>query len=202
MLRSTLSTFLFPLFVSAGFGQSSHPTGELFRVNHGGVERSYRLHIPAAVTEVEEKHPLFRGYLMQGLGVLAKNRWLPLIFTSTLFGLMHIANPEIGKLGYMLMVYYIGTGFLLGIMTLMDEGLELALGFHAANNLIAALLLTADWTAFQTNSILKDISVPEMSNLEVFFPVFVIYPLILIVFSKKYQWTDWKEKLFGSVTAD
>ena len=137
----------------------------------------------------------FRGYLMQGLGVLAKNRWLPLIFTSTLFGLMHIANPEIGKLGYMLMVHYIGTGFLLGIMTLMDEGLELALGFHAANNLIAALLLTADWTAFQTNSILKDISEPEMSNLEVFFPVFVIYPLILIVFSKKYQWTDWKEKL-------
>ena len=66
---------------------------------------------------------------MQGLGVLAKNRWLPLIFTSTLFGLMHIANPEIGKLGYMLMVHYIGTGFLLGIMTLMDEGLELALGF-------------------------------------------------------------------------
>jgi membrane protease YdiL (CAAX protease family) len=144
----------------------------------------------------------FRGYLMQGLGVLAKNRWLPLIFTSTLFGLMHIANPEIGKLGYMLMVHYIGTGFLLGIMTLMDEGLELALGFHAANNLIAALLLTADWTAFQTNSILKDISEPEMSNLEVFFPVFVIYPLILIVFSKKYQWKDWNEKLFGSVTAD
>ena len=87
-------------------------------------------------------------------------------------------------------------------MTLMDEGLELALGFHAANNLIAALLLTADWTAFQSNSILKDISEPEMSNLEVFFPVFVIYPLILIVFSKKYQWTDWKEKLLGSVTAD
>ena len=37
----------------------------------------------------------------------------------------------------------------------MDEGLELALGFHAANNLCGALLLTADWTAFQTNSILK-----------------------------------------------
>ena len=37
----------------------------------------------------------------------------------------------------------------------MDEGLELALGFHAANNLIAVLLLTADWTAFQTHSILR-----------------------------------------------
>jgi membrane protease YdiL (CAAX protease family) len=143
---------------------------------------------------------LFRGYLMQGLGVLAKNRWVPLILTSTLFGLLHIANPEIDKLGYVLLVHYIGTGFLLGIMTLMDEGLELALGFHAANNLIAALLLTADWTAFQTHSILKDISEPEMSNVEVFFPVFVIYPILLIVFAKKYKWTNWKEKLFGTVT--
>ena len=142
----------------------------------------------------------FRGYLMQGLGVLVKNRWIPLIFTSTLFGLMHIANPEIEKLGYVLLVHYIGTGFLLGIMTLMDEGLELALGFHAANNLIAALLLTADWTAFQTHSILKDISDPEMSNVEVFFPLFVIYPILLIVFAKKYNWSNWKEKLFGTVT--
>ena len=143
---------------------------------------------------------LFRGYLMQGLGVLAKNRWVPLIFTSIIFGLLHIANPEIDKLGYILLFHYIGTGFLLGIVTLMDEGLELALGFHAANNLIAALFVTADWTAFQTHSILKDISDPEMSNVEVFFPVFVIYPILLIVFAKKYNWSNWKEKLFGTVT--
>ncbi|CAI8352572.1 MAG: Uncharacterised protein [Formosa sp. Hel3_A1_48] len=143
---------------------------------------------------------LFRGYLMQGLGVLTKNRWVPLIFTSTLFGLMHIANPEIDKLGYLLLVHYVGTGFLLGIMTLMDEGLELALGFHAANNLIGALLLTADWTAFQTHSILKDISEPEMSSAEVFFPIFIIYPILLLVFAKKYKWTHWKNKLFGPVT--
>ena len=143
---------------------------------------------------------LFRGYLMQGLGVLTKNRWVQLIFTSTLFGLMHIANPEIDKLGYLFLVHYVGTGFLLGIMTLMDEGLELALGFHAANNLIGALLLTADWTAFQTHSILKDISEPEMSSAEVFFPIFIIYPILLLVFAKKYNWTLWKNKLFGPVT--
>src|SRR5690606_28813504 len=64
---------------------------------------------------------LFRGYLMQGIGVLAKNRWLPLIITSVVFGGLHMANPEVDKLGPVIMVYYIGTGFLLGIMTLMDE---------------------------------------------------------------------------------
>ena len=107
---------------------------------------------------------LFRGYLMQGIGVLCKNKWVPLIFTSVLFGLLHIANPEVEKIGYILLVHYIGTGFFLGIITLMDEGLELALGFHAANNLFTALLVTADWTAFQTNSVLRDISDPEIGS--------------------------------------
>ena len=94
---------------------------------------------------------------------------------------MHIANPEVGKLGYIIMVYYIGTGFFLGIITLMDEGMELTLGFHAANNLVGALLVTADWTAFQTDSILKDISEPSAS-FDVLFPIFVIFPILLIIF--------------------
>ena len=111
---------------------------------------------------------------------------------------MHIANPEVEKLGLGIMVYYIGTGFFLGILTLMDEGLELALGFHAANNLITALLVTADWTAFQTNSIFKDVSEPAL-GWDVLIPVFVVYPLLLLYFSKKYGWKNWKDRLFGRV---
>jgi len=141
---------------------------------------------------------MFRGHLMQGLGIMAKNRWVPLIITSILFGIMHAANPEVGKLGYGIMVFYIGTGFFLGILTLMDEGLELALGFHAANNLTAALLVTADWTAFQTNSIYKDVSEPTF-GWDILIPVLVIYPILLWVFSKKYGWSNWKDRLTGKV---
>ncbi len=141
---------------------------------------------------------LFRGHMMQGIGIMAKNRWVPLVITSVLFGVMHIANPEVDKLGMGIMVYYIGTGFFLGILTLMDEGLELALGFHAANNLIGALLVTADWTAFQTNSIYRDVSEPAL-GWDVLIPVLIIYPIILVIFSKKYGWTNWKERLAGRV---
>jgi hypothetical protein len=145
---------------------------------------------------------LFRGYLMQGLGVLAKNRWVPLLITSVVFGMLHIANPEVEKLGYTIMVYYIGTGLFLGIMTLMDEGMELSLGFHAANNLFTALLVTADWTAFQTHSILKDLSDPvEAGFTDIFAPVFVLFPILLFIFSKIYKWENWKEKLFGKIEA-
>ncbi len=140
----------------------------------------------------------FRGYLMQGIGIAAKNRWVPLVITSLVFGLMHIANPEVAKIGYIIMFYYIGTGFFLGILTLMDEGLELALGFHAANNLVTALLVTANWTAFQTHSVLKDMSEPE-AGLDIFIPLLVVYPIILLIFARVYKWTAWKDKLFGPI---
>ncbi|MCB0424311.1 MAG: CPBP family intramembrane metalloprotease [Mangrovimonas sp.] len=143
---------------------------------------------------------MFRGYLMQGIGVIAKNRWFPLLVTSSIFGLLHIANPEVEVMGKTIMIYYIGTGLFLGIMTLMDEGMELALGFHLANNLFTALLVTADWTAFQTYSVFKDLSDPkEAGFVEIIMPVFVIFPILLFIFSKKYKWTNWKDKLLGRV---
>ena len=143
---------------------------------------------------------LFRGYLMQGIGVITKVRWAPLLLTSILFGLMHYANPEIDKLGYGVYVFYIGSGLFAGIATLMDEGMELALGWHAANNFFTALLVTADWTALQTHSVLKDISNPESLPLEeVIISVFIFFPIYLYIFAKKYQWHNWSEKLFGKI---
>ncbi|PAM94892.1 CPBP family intramembrane metalloprotease domain-containing protein [Flavobacterium sp. IR1] len=141
---------------------------------------------------------VFRGYLMQGFANLAKNRWFPLVMTSVIFGSMHIFNPEVAKMGYVIMIYYIGTGFFLGILTLMDEGMELSLGFHAANNLVGALLVTSDWTVFQTHSLFIDMSEPS-AGLDVILPVVVVYPILLFIFAKKYKWTNWKEKLTGNI---
>lgn len=141
---------------------------------------------------------LFRGHMMQGLGLATKTRWIPLVVTSFLFGIMHISNPEVDKLGLVIMFYYIGTGLFLGILTLMDEGLELALGFHAANNLVGALLVTSDWSAFQTHSIFKDVSEPS-PNIQIFLPILVIFPILLYIFAIKYKWSNWKEKLFGTI---
>ncbi|WP_010179453.1 CPBP family intramembrane glutamic endopeptidase [Aquimarina agarilytica] len=147
-------------------------------------------------TSVEEL--IFRGYLMQGLAKFSNNRFFPLILTSIIFGAMHLANPEVRELGYITMVFYIGTGLFLGVITLMDEGMELALGFHAANNLVTALLVTSDWSVLQTNSVLKDISEPSV-GLEILTPVLVLYPIFIFVFAKRYHWNNWKTKLFGKL---
>jgi len=145
---------------------------------------------------------VFRGYLMQSLGRLTKTRWFPFIFTSIAFGLMHLGNPEVEVIGNIIFVYYIGSGFLAGIMTLMDEGMELALGWHISTNFFIALLVTADWTALNTPSVFKDISSPENYTLfdtllMIIIPIFIIGPIIITVFAFVYKWKNWRQKLFG-----
>ena len=141
---------------------------------------------------------LFRGYLMQGIGLLFKNAWVPLILTSVGFGLLHAFNPEVEKLGSLILLYYIGTGFLFGIVTLMDQGTELALGMHAANNIVAATIVTVDWAVFQTDALLVDQSEPSL-GVEMLLPLLIVYPLAIVFLSRKYQWKDWKQRLAGKI---
>ncbi|HEU4497109.1 MAG TPA: CPBP family intramembrane glutamate endopeptidase, partial [Flavobacterium sp.] len=72
--------------------------------------------------------------------------------------------------------------------------------FHAANNLIGALLLTSDWSAFQTHSILKDVSEPS-AGFDIIVPVFILFPILIFIFARKYKWKDWKQKLAGKLAA-
>lgn len=198
--RVFFSFFLWAVFtiITTLFFYWSNP--ENFTVNFKPVPFAILVVIGVVLmpfqTSTEEY--VFRGYLMQGFANLSGNKWFPLLMTSVIFGLMHISNPEVAKMGNIIMIYYIGTGLFLGIITLMDEGMELALGFHAANNLVSALLVTSDWSAFQTHSIFRDVSIPSAS-LDVLLPVFIIFPILLKIFSNKYNWNNWKEKLTGKI---
>ncbi len=97
---------------------------------------------------------IFRGYLMQGFGLAFKNGIMPLIITSVLFGLMHASNPEAKAHGLLIMMpYYIFFGAFLGVLTLLDEGTELAMGIHCANNLMSSLLVCSKNSVLQTDAI-------------------------------------------------
>jgi membrane protease YdiL (CAAX protease family) len=93
---------------------------------------------------------VFRGYLMQGLGLAFRYPIIPLLITSAVFGAMHLANPEIAEYGTWIIWTYVGIGLMLGLVTLMDEGLELALGVHAMNNLYACIFVTFPSSALST----------------------------------------------------
>lgn len=138
----------------------------------------------------------FRGYLMQGLGRIFPMRLLPFVITSTLFGLLHFTNPEVDKLGDIILITYLSTGFFLGAITLIDEGLELALGFHAGNNLFLSLFLTSDWTVFQTDSLFINMSEPNVAAY-IIGPL-IMYSVLFLVYAKKYKWKNYATHLVGS----
>ena len=137
---------------------------------------------------------LFRGYLFQGFGALFRKGWIAIILSAVLFGLLHWTNPEVAKIGDILLVFYIGTGVFLGILVHMDDGLELSMGYHAINNIFASLIITNEWQVFHTDALFIDKSPPAF-GWEVILTLIVLQPLLLFLFSRIYKWKNWKEKL-------
>ncbi|NNE26530.1 MAG: CPBP family intramembrane metalloprotease [Saprospiraceae bacterium] len=140
-------------------------------------------------TSMEEL--VFRGYLMQGVGIMAKNKWVPLLVTSILFGGIHAMNPEIQEFGFGIMqTYYISAGLLLGIVTIMDDGLELALGVHAATNFAGAVFIGYDGAAIQTESLFTAHEINPVFMTIGFILVSIIF---LIIMKYRYQWGSFKK---------
>lgn len=131
----------------------------------------------------------FRGYLMQGIGLIGKYKLIPLVITSFLFGMMHILNPEVEQFGAgIMMTYYIGVGLFLGFITLMDDSLELALGIHYATNFYAATFITYEGSALKTNAIFQT----QIVNIEIMLLFFLVSALVFtFVCFKKYNWNRW-----------
>jgi membrane protease YdiL (CAAX protease family) len=99
---------------------------------------------------------LFRGYLAQGLAAWTKNRWAAFLIPSFLFGLMHAFNPEVGEFGFWAMMpQYMCCGLFFGLVSILDDGIELSMGLHAANNIFLSLFVTHRSSALQTDAVLE-----------------------------------------------
>ena len=102
----------------------------------------------------------FRGYLMQGLGVGLGRGWAAVVASSLLFASVHLGNPELARFGRAFLVCYAGIGAVLGVIALLDDGLELAIGAHAANNLWGALVVSFPGSVLDTPALLRMEGVP------------------------------------------
>ena len=94
----------------------------------------------------------FRGYLMQGFALLTRNRGVLVVVTAA--SIHAAASTESRNLGNMASVPYVARIFTLGgffaLLTLLDGGIELAVGIHVINNLIYTLLAATSVSAIQS----------------------------------------------------
>ena len=137
----------------------------------------------------------FRGYLMQGVGLLSKKPIIPLLVTSFLFGLGHIMNGTGMTLSIFPLIETVIIGIALGIITLGEGGIETAIGIHVINNLYAVLVVsTSDGIFGNLPSILMTSSNPLIDVLTT--TSAAVIAVIIIFWNKKdklrdiFRWED------------
>jgi membrane protease YdiL (CAAX protease family) len=143
----------------------------------------------------------FRGYLLQGIAGLFHKPIASILITSLFFAVLHLENPEVVRLGEVLVIYYFMCGLFMALLTVLDNGLELSLGFHTINNIFGTLIITNNWQVFQTDALYMDVSEPKI-GWELWVTVLIYFPLMLFFFHKKYKWGSWSEILFQNVRED
>jgi len=129
---------------------------------------------------------LFRGYLMQGFTVMLRNRLFPLVMTSVLFGLMHSLNPEVEEFGFLIMIpQYILFGLIFGIITILDDGIESAIGIHTANNAFLCIMITNKSSALQTPAIWVQHTIHPWTE---FVAMILMGTIVILVLGKIFKW--------------
>jgi hypothetical protein len=129
---------------------------------------------------------LFRGYLMQGFSLMVKNRFFPLIMSSILFGLMHILNPEVKEFGFWTMMpQYILLGLIFGMITILDDGIEAAMGAHTANNVFLCIMVTNKSSALQTPALYEQITIHPWQE---FVSMILMGIIVVIILKLVFRW--------------
>ncbi len=132
-----------------------HPAALNVEVDWGLWIRLLGLAVVLTPIQIAAEELFFRGYLLQASGLLTRNPWILCGLNGILFMLAHLDNPEMGYGWGWLALYYAGFGIFATYLTLNDQGLELALGMHAANNGFVILLVSYDDAVVETPALLQ-----------------------------------------------
>jgi uncharacterized protein len=166
-----------------------NPSLYQFSFNHATFFQFMTISLVLIPFQAAAEELLMRGYYLQGIAWATKRPWLAVILTSVIFGLLHLANPEIKAFGWPFIFEYIFMGIAAGIMTIMDDGTELAIGLHIVNNLYSAIIVSFTSSSLQTNTLffIKDYNPTFWS-----FVGTISLLLFLAISHKKYGWGSYK----------
>lgn len=132
---------------------------------------------------------LTRGYLAQGVAALTKSRIAALLIPAIFFAALHLSNPEIDEYGMGIMLAtYLAMALILGLTSILDDGIELAIGIHAANNMFISLFTTQKGSAFETAAVFEVAKGNPYIDLLI---LLAIGAVVIGIFYKKYGWS-WK----------
>lgn len=118
----------------------------------------------------------YRGWIQQRLENSMRSIWVVSLAGGLLFALPHLGNPEVGRNLLLPILGYGATGFMLTWVTMRDQSMGLAVGAHAANNILAGLVVSSADSALPAASIWVTPEVqwgPAAAVSLIFIPVFI-----------------------------
>lgn len=118
---------------------------------------------------------LFRGYIMQGIGLLTRRPAIPVLGSSLLFMLAHLLNPEAQQDHLLVPLLYFSLGLFLALLAVKDNSLELSIGVHAANNLFSVLVMNYAHSALPSPSIFVALELDPLGSLISFWGIAALF---------------------------
>ncbi len=109
--------------------------------------------VPLTFLQAGSEELFFRGYILQALSRFSKNAILLSSLIGILFGLPHMANPEISADLIFGFLTYFSIGFFLTFITIESRSLELSIGCHVAQNVFTASVVNYKGGTLETNSV-------------------------------------------------
>lgn len=131
----------------------------------------------------------FRGYILQGLSLLTRNRLVLALGTAFLFTVPHlVTNSDLKVIEVVILsLVLMPPGILFAVMTLLDGGIELAVGYHAMQNIFNKLVLNLEVGRASSSSLFVA-DADQAAMLTIYFVHIFGLALALLVLNLRYKW--------------
>lgn len=131
----------------------------------------------------------FRGYILQGLSLLTRNKLVLALGTAFLFTVPHLVfNTDLEAIQVVILTLVLmPPGILLAAMTLLDGGIELAVGYHAMQNIFNKLVLNLEVGSASSSSLFAA-DADQAAALTIYFAHIFGLVLAFLFLNLRYKW--------------
>lgn len=164
-----------PLCLVGGLGQYLlYPDTFSLNADLGTFARFVPIALVFTAIQTTTEELFFRGYIVQGASHIWSNRVFLALASAVVFTIPHLLNPEAiaGSWLTIFFNYFVGSGLVWAVVSLIDGTTELAIGAHFANNIVAILLITSAESA---------VTAPSLLVVSAFHATFVAVTVLVIV---------------------
>jgi len=172
---------------------------ETYRISFDAAKFFVGLPIILILTPIQTtaEELFFRGYVLQGFGRKIKNTFILSVISGFIFMVPHLLNPEVFKSRSMGgfetisgVAYYFLVGFIFAVVTIKTNSLEVAMGAHAVNNLIGALLVGFSDSVFQTNTVFYTTRFDPVFNFVSMIIISIVFYFVIVKMIKTQKLED------------